>query len=232
MIEQGEALLAATGLRRVLSGKPPTKQDVERSIRLEDDMRDAVAAYLKGKKADRPAFQDYDLPGQLPADASGAVGKMVPEAAAGFGLAAARALAYLNSILKPRAVPGLGVKVASTPGAERAMLRRAKQAIESPVGVLADIDGLTIDHVTAIKAAYPTLFAALGLAAGEATAAAGRALTTREERAIGRLQAVQVADVASVQALHRAEKAAPRTGGRGAMEHAPMATPLQRIASG
>lgn len=215
MIEPAEALLAATGLRRVLAGKPPSRADVARSIDLEKELQAAVADYLRGRHRPQPRLEDLELPNSLPEASHGAVEGLEPQVAVGYGLVAARALAYLNQLVPRRPLPGLGEKFAGRSQAERARLRRAQAVVEDPVGVLGDLGALSDDEVECLRAVYPTLWSALGLAAAQALAEHKREPTSRQERALGRIMGVTVADVPSIQALYDQEEQGQGGGGGG-----------------
>lgn len=235
MIDPAEALLAVTGLRRVLAGKPPTKGDVGRSIDLEKELKEAVGAYLRGRRSPPPRVQELDLPSSLPEAAHGAVDGLDPQVALGYGLAAARALTYLRQLATRRRMLGLTERFASRSETERAQLRRAQAVVEDPVGVLGNLGALSDDEVQALRAVYPTLWSALGLAAGQALADHDQQPTSRQERVLGRIMGVTVTDVASIQSLYDQEQQAADGGGGGGGGQVPetteTATPFQRAAA-
>lgn len=232
MIEQGEALLAAGGLRRVLDGKAPTAPQVARSARLEDEARAAVESYLDGKHTAPPVIQGVDFPDELPEDAHGAVGELDGDVAVGYALAADRALEYLRNLVPRRPIPGLRARLADRNAGEKATLRRAWQVLEHPIETLRDLGAVSEDQIAAYQAVYPSLWSALGLVASEAMAKANRDLSNREERALGRILGVSVSDVASLQKLHAPEKVQTQGGAPPADEPpAGLATPMQELAA-
>lgn len=228
MIDQAEALLACTGLGQVLAGKPPTPADVARSISLEDDLRSAVRSYLRGRHTFPKARSPLELPPSLPEAAHGAVRGLDPQVAILYGMAAARALAYLNQLVPPRALPGLRQRMAERTAAEATSLRRCTAAVEDPLGLLNDIDGLAEDQVATLRAVYPTLVSELALCAAEAMADVDRDLTGRQERALGRLLGVAPPDVSALQQLHRHEEQ-KQSAKQGGGKSPGLATPLQEL---
>jgi hypothetical protein len=229
MIDQAEALLAATGLRQVLAGQPPTPADVDRSISLEGELRDAVKSYLRGRKRAPAAVRLFELPPTLPLDAHGAVRGLDPQVAILYGMAAARALAYLNALCPPRSLPGLRQRFAERTEAEHTSMRRCTAAVEDPVSLLGDIDGLAEDQIATLRAVYPTLVSELALCAAEAMADVNKDLTDRQERALGRLLGVAPPDVSVLQQLHRHEEAKQSTPKPAGGPSPGLATPLQEL---
>ena len=229
-VDQGEAILAATGLRQVLAGRAPTRQQVSRSTELEDEAKAAVLGYLAGRRKAPAAVSDVDVPAELPEDAHGAVGDLDPVVAVAYTLAASRALAYLGDLAPLRQLPGLVKKLAGRNGTEMSAMRRAWQVVEDPIAVLGDLAALSDDQIGALKGVYPTLWASVGLQAGLALAEADRELSDRQERAIGRLMGISVGDAAAFQELHRAPEA-PKGGGGSPAPAGDVTTPFQRVAA-
>jgi hypothetical protein len=230
VIDPAESLLACTGLAQVLLGKPPTPADVGRSIALPDELRDAVKAYLHGRRKPPRSVLALVLPPTLPIDAHGAVRGLDAQVAVLYGLCAARALAYLNQLVPRRALPGLRARLADRTDAEKTTMRRCTQAVEDPLSVLGDIDGLAEDQVATLRAVYPTLVSELGLCAAEAMADADKDLTGRQERALGRLLGVAPPDVSALQQLHRHEEQKGKAPAAGQAASPGLATPLQELA--
>lgn len=239
MIDPAEALLAATGLRQVLAGKPPTRAQVARSIDLEQELEAAVLGYLRGRRGSAPRVDDVELPSALPEASHGAVEGLEPQVALGYGLAAGRALTYLGQLAPRRPLPGLTAKTADRSETERAHLRRAQAVVEDPVGVLGDLGALSDDEAECLRAVYPTLWSALGLAAAQALAKHDREPTSRQEQVLGRVMGVTVADVGSIQSLYDDKQqagggggAGPPGGGGGEVPESPeTSTPFQRAAT-
>jgi hypothetical protein len=229
MIDPAESLLACTGLGQVLAGKPPAPADVSRSLSLEEDLRDAVRSYLRGRKRAPGAVRPLQLPPSLPETAHGAVRGLDPQVAILYGMAAARALAYLNALVPARALPGLRQRMAERTAAEATTMRRCTAAIEDPLGVLGDIDGLAEDQIATLRAVYPTLVSELALCAAEAMADEDRDLTGRQERALGRLLGVAPPDVSTLQQLHRHEEGKGKAAQAGGGPSPGLATPLQEL---
>lgn len=233
-IEQAEALLAATGLGQVLGGKAPTHAQLTRSTRLEDELLELMVGYLQGRRQGATAAPlPEELPPGLPPDAHGAVEGLAPEVATGYGLAASRALAYLNTLAPRRKLPGLASRtgqprLADRSASEGAELRRAWAVVEDPLGVLGDLEAVTEDQLAALRAAYPALWSELGLKAAEGMAQVDRDLTQREERTLGRLMGVAPTDVEDLQALHKppeAKQGAPA----GQPQGQTVASPVQQM---
>lgn len=235
-VEQAEALLAATGLARVLAGKAPTRAQLARSTKLDDELVEAVVGYLQGRRSSAAAAPlPAELPADLPPDAHGAVEGLAPDVATSYGLVAARALAFLNGLVPRRSLPGLASRtgqprLADRTASEGSALRRAWAVVEDPLGVLADLDAVTADQLAALQGVYPTIWSSLGLQATEAMARVDRDLTQREERTLGRLMGVAQADVEDLQALHQP----PQGGGGQAPSGDPgpgpsLASPVQEL---
>lgn len=229
-MDQAEALLAVTGLRRVLDGVPPTKEDLARSIDLEKELKSTIVSYLRGKRKGAAIVQNIDLPPSLPEDAHNAVDGLHSDVAVGYGIAAARALTYLNTLVQQRSLPGLTAKVADRTAGEKSLLRRAMQAVEDPIGVLGDIGSLSDDQIETMKNCFPTMWSDLGMQAAEAMAKVNKTLSSREEQKIGRLMGVSVGDVNSIQALYAQDKAEKQAQGQ-TPEMAEMGTATQKIAA-
>jgi hypothetical protein len=237
MTDQAEALLACTGLGQVLAGTPPTRDQLTRSTQLDEELLAAVVAYLGGGRSSAPpaTAMPAELPPDLPPDAHGAVTGLDQDVATGYGLAAARALAYLNGLAPRRKLPGLASRtgqprLADRSGSEGAELRRAWQVVEGPLAVLGDLDAVTEDQLEALRYVYPTLWSGLGLQAAEGMAEVDRDLTQREERTLGRLMGTSTDDVEDLQALHKPPKGGEQQGappGDGAGPD--LASPVQQL---
>jgi hypothetical protein len=230
MTEQAEALLACTGLAQVLAGAPATREQLTRSTLLDEELLAVVVSYLGGHRSGAAAAaMPAELPPDLPPDAHGAVAGLDQDVATGYGLAAARALAYLGSLAPRRKLPGLRARLADRSASEGAELRRAWQVVEDPLAVLGDLDAVTEDQLEALHNVYPSLWSTLAIQAAEGMAQVDRDLTQREERTLGRLMGAPVEDVADLQALHQPPKgeqpAAPPDGGGGS----DLASPVQAL---
>jgi hypothetical protein len=231
-MDQAEALLACTGLRKILAGRPPSKAEIVRSVNLEPLLKRLVTDYLQGRRVHPEPEGNIDLPAKLPEDSHDAMGGLDPEVAVGYGIAAGRALQYLNNLIPKRALPSLTEKTADRTASEKAQMRRVLQAVNNPLGVLGDVASMTDDQIAALKAVYPTMWSALGLASSEAMADVDRELSSREERVLGRLLGVAVGDVQSIQTMYRQEEKEQRTGGAGGGPAGPeMATATQTLAA-
>jgi len=223
------------------SGIGPTALEQRRALKLEDEAAAALRSYLNGAGGRRPAYQSgrgaeppevdtswaAQLPDAVPESSSVAVEGIPEDAILSFTVAAARALNYLRGLLPERRRPGLVAQSFGLSAAERAQLRRAATAIEDPIGLLAHVDGLSTDHVDALRAVYPTLYGALGPLVGTAIAEHAQSLTGRQDASLSRLLGIQQS---GLDLLKAPEAAAP--GGRPpAAEPPDLVTSTQRIAS-
>lgn len=236
MTDQADALLACTGLAQVLAGTPPTREQLARSTQLDDELLAAMVGYLGGhrRSSGAGAAMPAELPPDLPPDAHGAVAGLDQDVATAYGLVAARALAYLNTLAPRRKLPGLASRtgqprLADRSASEGAELRRAWQVVEDPLAVLGDLDAVTEDQLEALKNAYPTLWAGLGTVAAEGMAQADRDLTQREERTLGRLMGIPAEDVQDLQALHQPPQGGPKAAPAGGDGGPDLASPVQQL---
>lgn len=218
MVDPGEALLACGGVAKVLRGERPDKEQARRSTLVEDELREAVIAFLKGKRGRAPKVREADFTAELPEDAHEAIDGLEGDTAVSYGIAAGRALKYLNGLEPQRPLPGLQDKMSAPNGAERAAKRRVLTVLEDPIGTLNDLSSVTDDQLQAMQAVYPTLYAALGLAATEAMADVDKELTSKQERAIGKILGVATADVGAFQQLHAHAQQQEQGGGGGGAE--------------
>jgi len=194
-IDPGEALLAMTGLRRFMEGDGPGAIEIRRSTQLGTTLREGVRAYLRGRAepGDRPDVGYVEkLPTTMPEASARAVGPAPDQTETAFTLAAERARQYLAGLVPIRPLPGISARFAQPSHAELAQRRRAAEAVEGPVGLLGRLERLSIDHILALKAVYPTLYRDLYAAVGEEISARARPLTGREEGALSRLLGIPV----------------------------------------
>jgi hypothetical protein len=231
-LDPGEAILVVTGLRRVLRGKRPTLEQLARSAKVEDELKAAVLGYLQGKRTAAPDPPDEEVPPEMPEDAHSAVEGLDPQVAMGYSLAAGRALQAIRQAVPRRVLAGLRDRPAQATETERARRRRAWAVVENPMAVLGDLRAMSDDQVTVLQTVYPTLWSALGLAAGEALAVHNKDPDSRQERVLGRLMGIQVADVAALQDLHaQPEKQSGGPSAGGGPQTTNVQTPSQKLAA-
>jgi hypothetical protein len=189
-VDPGELLFARVLMPDFLAGRGPTQWDIRAPDRMLAELGAGIRSYLKGRSADLPNIDTayaFDLPEAIPPESFGAVERLPPDLVVTFVLTAQRALAYLQQLVPVRKLPGLASRDADMTAAEKARLRRAAQAVEDPIRCLQAPEALSGDHVDAIRAVYPALFAEAARLSGEAISTLTRPLRAREDAALSRL---------------------------------------------
>lgn len=216
-MDPGELLFARLLMPDFLGGRGPTQWDIRAPDRMLLELSGGIRSYLKGEAAELPDVDTsyaFALPKEIPPESFAAVERLPPDAVISFALTAQRALAYLQQLVATRKLPGLAAQDADQTAAEKARLRRAAQAVEDPIGCLKAPESLSGDHVDALRAVYPALYAEAARLAGEAIQGLTRPLRAREDAALSRLLGVPARALAILAGPDQTQAGADPSGHR------------------
>lgn len=172
-----EALLAVTGIARLLDDKPKaiTRADATRAIKLPAELADWFRSYLSDSALAKPASEnitfDYNETAKelieaehdIEARQSAAMDKATDiDLARDYATVSREAIGYLRSKIEPRLIPSFLGDVAVNPGRhETYCARRIYLAVDDPMGtVIGDLRRgcLVSDQVQTFKDVYPELY--------------------------------------------------------------------------